>query len=110
MIEIFMLRYDRNPDRVYVITQCNVSLQDDISNFAVLHWYQECGHTIGCIPVTHSTFVKVRTTQIPSFEVEKEFLSLPHHFGGLNIPNPTTCSDFQFSSSRLQLLSASLYS
>ena len=43
---------------------------------------------------------------MPSSEVERELLSLPCRSGGLNIPNPTCCSDFQFSSSKL--LSASL--
>jgi len=43
---------------------------------------------------------------MPGSEVERELLSLPCCFGGLNIPNPTSCSDFQFQSSKL--LSASL--
>ena len=32
---------------------------------------------------------------------ERELLSLPCHFGLLNIPNPTSSSDFQFSSFKL---------
>ena len=39
--------------------------------------------------------------QFPCSRVERELLSLPCHFGGLNIPNPTSNSDFQFSSSEL---------
>ena len=54
----------------------------------------------------HQHFLPALTGQMPSSEVERELLSLPCRFGGLNITNPTCCSDSQFSSSRL--LSASL--
>ena len=51
----------------------------------------------------HQHFLPALTGRMPR---ERELLSLPCHSGGLNIPNPTCCSDFQFSSSKL--LSASL--
>ena len=54
----------------------------------------------------HQHFLPALTGWMPSSEVERELLSLPCRFGGLNITNPTCCSDSQFSSSRL--LSASL--
>ena len=54
----------------------------------------------------HQHFLPALTGRMPSSEVERELLSLPCRFGGLNIPNPTCCSDFQFSSSKL--LSAGL--
>ena len=54
----------------------------------------------------HQHFLPALTGRIPSSEVERELLSLPCRFGGLNITNPTCCSDSQFSSSRL--LSANL--
>ena len=54
----------------------------------------------------HQHFLPALTGRMPSSEVERELLSLPCRSGGLNIPNPTCCSDFQFSSSKL--LSASL--
>ena len=54
----------------------------------------------------HQHLLPALTGRMPSSEVERELLSLPCRSGGLNIPNPTCCSDFQFSSSKL--LSASL--
>ena len=54
----------------------------------------------------HQHFLPALTGRMPSSEVERDLLSLPCRFGGLNIPKPTCYSDFQFTSSKL--LSASL--
>jgi len=54
----------------------------------------------------HQPLLPALTGQMPSSEMERGLLSLPCRFGGLNIPKPTCCSAFQFTSSKL--LSASL--
>ena len=54
----------------------------------------------------HQHFFPALTGRMPSSEAQRELLSLPCHFGGLNFTNPTCSSDSQFSSSRL--LSAGL--
>ena len=54
----------------------------------------------------HQHFLSTLTGQFPCSEVDRDLLSLPCCFGGLDILNPTSSSDFQFSSS--ELLSAGL--
>ena len=44
----------------------------------------------------HQHFLPVLTGRILNSEVERELLSLPCHFGELNIPNPTCSSVFNF--------------
>ena len=54
----------------------------------------------------HNHILPALTHQFPCSGVERGLLFLPYHFGGLNIPNPTSSCDFQFSFS--ELLSAGL--
>ena len=54
----------------------------------------------------HQHFLPALTSQFPCSGVERELFSLPCRFGGLDIPIPTSSSDFQCFSS--ELLSAGL--
>ena len=48
----------------------------------------------------HKHFIPALTGRDPCSELERELLALPCRFGGLNIPNPTTLCEFQFSASK----------
>jgi len=48
----------------------------------------------------HQHFIPASTDQESCSKLERELLSLPCWLGGLNIPNPTLISDFQFSASK----------
>ena len=50
--------------------------------------------------VLHQHFITALTGCDPRSEVEQELLALPCRLGGLNIPNPTTICEFQFSASK----------
>ena len=50
--------------------------------------------------VLHQHFIPALTGRDPCSEVERELLALPCRLGGLNIPNPTTICEFQFSASK----------
>ena len=50
--------------------------------------------------VLHQHFIPALTGRDPCSEVERELLTLPCRLGGLNIPNPTTICEFQFSASK----------
>ena len=53
--------------------------------------------------VLHQHFISALTGRDPCSEVERELLALPCRLGGsdeLNIPNPTTVCEFQFSASK----------
>ena len=54
----------------------------------------------------HQHFLPALMDRFPYSGIERELLSLPCRFGRLDIPNPTSSSDFQFSFS--ELLSAGL--
>ena len=48
----------------------------------------------------HKHFIPALTGRDPCSELERELLALPCRFGGLNILNPTTLCEFQFSASK----------
>ena len=50
--------------------------------------------------VLHQHFIPALTGRDSCSEVERELLALPCRLGGLNIPNPTTVCEFQFSVSK----------
>ena len=50
--------------------------------------------------VIHQHFIPALTGQDPCSGLEWELLALPCRLGGLNIPNPTTVCEFQFSASK----------
>ena len=55
--------------------------------------------------VIHQHFIPALTGQDPYSGLEWELLALPCRLGGLNIPNPTTICEFQFSASSAPLAS-----
>ena len=48
----------------------------------------------------HEHFIPALTERDPCSVLEQELLALSCRFGGLNIPNPTTLCEFQFSASK----------